>query len=258
MERVLLYLQYIMITRDYNSLLEHRIFKRTFLQQTEVILNFAPAIDAVSFRNKMLPYLKSVFNLDISDKVDAGANHAEVSSEQEQKKFVFDLNQVKLIIGPRCYKSFAETAAPMISLLIQFIRDVAQVEIVEQIKIVKVNIWPIKSENAFLSFADMISYTFREDCISDMLSYKFGDSPEPVKLSKTSNIVKDGDNLNVILSAEVISKEKVNLGLVLDASTKDVNINDIFFKITVLNDLIYQGFISSISENIVNFMSKEN
>ena len=71
---------------------EHRTFKRTFLQQTEVTVKFTPAIADAVFRDRMVPYLKSTFNLDLSDKVDVEANHAEIDSNVEQKKFIFDLD----------------------------------------------------------------------------------------------------------------------------------------------------------------------
>ena len=94
----------------------------------------------------------------MSSKADKEANHAEVSSDQEQKKFIFDLDQAKFIIGPDSYTTFAETAIPMIGMLLRFISDVAKVETLEQINIVKINIWPIKSENAFLNFKIIISW----------------------------------------------------------------------------------------------------
>lgn len=239
--------------------MEHRVFKRTFLQQTEVSIRFTPAIPGVDFHDRMLPFLKSVFNLDLSDKVDKDANHAEISSDREQKKFIFDLDQAKFIIGPESYTTFAEMAIPMIGILLRFISDVAKVETLQQINIVKINIWPIKSDNAFLNFTDMIKYTFKERCVADMLSYKFDEDPKPVRLSKTSNnAIAENANIDAVLSAEVVSKEKVNLGLVLNASAKNIGINDLLSDAIVLNDAIYQGFIETISDNILNLMCREN
>lgn len=238
---------------------EHRAFKRTFLQQTEVSIKFTPAILDVDFHSRMLPFLKSAFNLDLSDKPDKEANHAEVSSDQEQKKFIFDIDQAKFVIGTEDYTTFAETAIPMIGMLLRFINDVAQVDTLEQINIVKINIWPIKSENAFSNFTDMIKYTFKEGCVSDMLSYKFDEDPKPVRLSKTlNNAITEGANVEAVLSAEIVSKEKVNLGLILNASAKNIGINDLLSDAIVLNDAIYHGFIETISDNILNLMCREN
>lgn len=239
--------------------MEHRTFRRTFLQQTEVVVKFTPAIVDEDFRTLMLPYLKSVFNLDLSERTDSEANHAEITSDHEQKKFIFDLNQAKFIIGPNSYKTFTETAIPLIGMLIRFITDVARIDSIDELSIVKVNIWPIKSDDSYSSFTNMIKYTFQENCVSDMLSYRFDENPQPVRLSKTSNNhVCDNVDLNAILSAEVVSKEKVNLGLVLKATSNSVTVNDILSDAITLNDIIYQGFTESISENIINFMSREN
>jgi hypothetical protein len=238
---------------------EHRVFKRTFLQQTEVSVKFTPAIRDEDFHDRMLPFLKSVFNLDLSNKADADANHAEVTSDQEQKKFVFDLDQAKFIIGAKSYKTFAETAIPMIGMLIRFINDVAKIDTLDQINIVKINMWPMKTENAFKSFTNMIKYTFKEKCVEDMLSYKFDEDPQPVRLSKTSNnTIAENANLDVVLSAEVVSKENVNLGLALNASAKNISINDVLSDTVVLNDAIYHGFTETISDNIINLMCREN
>ena len=63
--------------------------------------------------------------------------------------------------------------------------------------------------------------------------------------------------LDAVLSAEVVSKEKVNLGLALNASARNIGINDILSDAITLNDIIYRGFIESVSENIIDFMSRE-
>lgn len=237
---------------------EHRMFKRTFLQQTEVILKFAPAITDVDFRSRMIPYLKAAFDLDMADEADQGINHAEISSDNEQKKFVFDLDQARFIIGPDSYDTFTETAIPMIGMLIRFIGDVARVKTVENLDIVKINSWPIKADDAFSSFTNMIRYTFKEHCVSDFLSYKFDYNPRPVKLSKTAkDIITEDVDLESVLSAEVVSKERVNLGLVLNVSAKNIGVNDILSDAITLNDIIYRGFIESISEDIIDFMSRE-
>ena len=238
---------------------EHRVFKRTFLQQTEVSIKFTPGIPDVDFHDRMIPFLKSVFNLDLSDKADKEANHAEVSSDNEQKKFIFDLDQAKFIIGPESYSTFAKTAVPRIGTLLRFITDVAKVETLQRISIVKINIWPIKSDDAFSNFTDMIKYTFKERCVADMLSYKFDEDPKPVRLSKTSNnAIAENANIDAVLSAEVVTKEKVNLGLALNASVNNIGINDLLSDLIALNDVIYQWFIETISNNIINIMARES
>lgn len=246
------------IKNPYSSA-EHRTFKRTFLQQTEVTVRFTPAMTGVDFHDGMIPYLKAVFNLDLADKVDVEANHAEVDSNNEQKKFVFDLDQAKFIIGPDSYKTFAETAVPMVALLIKFLNDVAKVELIDQLNVAKINLWPIKAEDAFSNFSNMIRYTFKENSVSDMLTYRFGENPTPVRLSKNSNNrIAENVELKATLSAEVVSKEKVNLGLSINAEATNVLVNDVISDSIVLNDIIYQGFIETISENIVDLMSREN
>ena len=239
--------------------LEHRTFKRTFLRQTEVNVKFTPAIPDISFRERMIPYLKEYFNLDLSDKTDLEANHAEVSSENEQKKIIFDLDQVRMLIGPDCYNTFAETVVPLISTIQGFVKDVVKRDVIDELSIIKVNVWPITSDDAYSNFTNMIGYTFKRECVTDMLSYKFDDSPQPVKLSKTSNNeITENVKLDAIVSAEVESKEKAHLGLLLAASSKNVGIQDILSDSIVLNDIIYTEFVETVSDSIIEFMSNDN
>ncbi|MDD6006235.1 MAG: hypothetical protein PUC21_02870 [Bacteroidales bacterium] len=238
---------------------EHCVFKRTFLQQTEVITKFTPAIKDVDFRDRMQSFLKSVFNLEPLELADSEASHVEIRSEDVQIKFVFDLDQAKFIIGPKGYKTFAETAIPLIGILNRFACEVAKIDSIAELNIVKINGWQINAEDSFSDFPNIIRYTFNESCVSDMLSYKFDENPKPIKLSKTSNnAISEEINLDAILSAEVASKEIVKLGLALNASTKNVNTNDLLSDSIILNDTIYRGFIETVSENILNLMSREN
>ncbi len=237
---------------------EHRIFKRTFLQHTEVTIGFTPALSDVDFRNRMIPFLKSVFNLDLTGKADAEANHAEIKSENEQKQFIFDLDQARFIIGPKSYKTFAETAIPMIGILMRFVSEVARLDAVNQFSIIKFNEWPIKVNDAYSNFTDMIRYTFKEKYVSDMLSYKFDENPQPVKLSKTSKTdFEDNLRLETVLSAEVVSKEMANMELAFNVTAKNIGINDMLSDAITMNDILYQEFIGAISENITNLMSRE-
>lgn len=70
--------------------MEHRVFNRTFLKQTEVSINFTPAIDSAIFQDKMTHFLKSYFNVDISNETDANSSHLEILSNQTELDFYFE------------------------------------------------------------------------------------------------------------------------------------------------------------------------
>lgn len=247
-----------MNTTDTNTRSEHQYFKRTFLQQTEVIIKFTPALDGAIFKDLMIPYIKDVFNIDLSVNAEKGANHAEIRSGTDQKQFVFDLDEARFIIGPKSYRTFAESAIPLIGMLLRFMSDVVKSDTVSELSIIKINIWPINSEDAYSNFTDMIRYTFNNECVSDMLTYKFDENPKPVRLSKTSdNTLDENTKLDAIISAEVISSDKVKLGLVLKAQKKDIKTINLLSDAIKLNDIIYRGFMETISDNIINFMTRE-
>ena len=45
---------------------EHKMFKRTFLQQTEVNVRFAPALSPSDFRERIIPFAKLHFGQEIN------------------------------------------------------------------------------------------------------------------------------------------------------------------------------------------------
>lgn len=91
-----------------------------------------------------------------------------------------------------------------------------------------------------------------------MLSYKFDENPQPVKLSKTSKTdFEDNLRLETVLSAEVVSKEMANMELAFNVTAKNIGINDMLSDAITMNDILYQEFIGAISENITNLMSRE-
>ena len=239
--------------------MEHRIFNRTFLKQTEVSINFTPAIDSAIFQDKMTHFLKSYFNVDISNETDANSSHLEILSDQTELGFYFEPNRVGFVIGQKSYASFDRTALPMLEKLKSFISDIAKSTDISKLSILKTNIWPIKSEDAYSDFSKMVRYTFQEHCVSDIINYPVNtDNPQPFKLSKRlpEKVVKNSI-LDTKLSAEIISDVSARLSLTFNASTEQISVSDLISKSLILNDLIYQEFIGTISDNIIDIMSRE-
>lgn len=249
---------YTMSIKNPYPLAERHSFKRSFLHQTEVTMKFAPALTDVEFRERITPYLKSIFNLDLTVKGDPDANHAEVNSDQEQKKFIFDLDQARFIIGADSYTTFSETAIPMIGMMLRYINDVAQTEIIERLSIIKLNIWPIKSDDAYANLSNIIDFGFKEERVARMEPYMPDGDYAHNGLQKNS-ILKIADNasLETVISAEVTSDEMVHLELAINATATNITANDIISDAITLNDVIYHDFTETVSDNILNIMLRE-
>lgn len=238
---------------------EHKVFKRTFLQQTEVNVKFAPALEASVFRNRILPFAKQYFGCELSLGSDSEVNHARLDANGEEKRYTFDLDAARIIVGPKSYESFATTILPLIPRLQAYLSNVAQVDSLMELNIVKRNVWPVKANDAYKSFTEAMGYIFNNELISDMKSYKFPEKdPRPVQLSKmwTDNI-SNCTKLNTTVIAEVHNETELFYELSICAEVSSIPVFDISADAVVLNDIIYSKFIGVVTADIIDLMSNE-
>lgn len=238
---------------------EHKVFSRTFLQQTEVNVKFTPALVAPVFRERFIPFAKKYFGFDISLGADSEANHARLDANGEEKQYTFDLDAARIIVGPRSYESFAATILPLIPRLQAYLSNVAQVDSLVELNIVKRNVWPIKANDAYASFTAAMGYIFNEELISDMKSYKFPEKdPQPVQLSKMwADDICENAKLNTTIMAEAHNETDLFFELSMCAAVSAIPVSDISADAVVLNDIIYSKFIDVVTNDIIDLMSSE-
>lgn len=238
---------------------EHKVFKRTFLQQTEVNVKFAPALAPFDFRERIVPYAKQHFGYDLSVAADSDADHAKMDALGEEKRYTFDLNAARIVVGPRSYETFSTTILPLLPRLQSFLMEVAGVKSLIELSIVKHNVWPIKADNAYKSFTEAIGYLFKDESVSDMKSYIFPENnPRPVQLSKMwTDDINDDARLDTKIIAEVHNETNLFFELVLCASIKNIQVSELSADSIVLNDIIYSKFVNIISENVIDLMNSE-
>ncbi len=238
---------------------EHKVFNRTFLQQTEVNVKFTPALVASVFRERFVPFAKKYFGFDISVGADSEANHARLDANGEEKQFTFDLDAARIIVGPRSYESFAATILPLIPRLQAYLSNVAQVDSLVELNIVKRNVWPIKAKDAYASFTAAMGYIFNDELISDMKSYKFPEKdPQPMQLSKMwADDVCENVKLNTTIMAEAHNETDLFFELSMCAAVSSIPVSDISADAVVLNDIIYSKFIGVVTSDIIDLMSSE-
>lgn len=238
---------------------EHRVFNRTFLQQTEVNVKFSPTIDVVLFRERIAPYALKYFGFDISAKSEPDANTAKIEAVGEQKQYSFGLDFARIIVGPKSYDTFAETILPLIPRLQAFLTEVVQISTPIELNVTKRNAWPFKVENAFDDFTDAIGFVFSKKYVEDMCSYKFTENPQPVQLSKMSTEdFGDQIKLDRKIIAEASNKGKIYLELALSTTAPNVAVADISADSVILNDIIYNNFIEYVSDDIIDLMNNDS
>lgn len=237
----------------------HKVFNRTFLQQTEVNVKFTPALSAEDFQARIVPFASEYFGYDLSKEVHPEANHAKVESTEEQIQYVFDLNAARIIIGPRSYDTFTKTILPLLPRLQAFLSAVAKVNVIAELNVTKRNAWPIKAKNAYGSFTEAVEFVFNKKYVEDFCSYQFPENPQPVQLTKMlTDDLDNGVNLYTKVIAEVSNADTIFLELALSATAQCVPLSDISADTVALNDLIYLKFIDFVSDDIIDMMEDDN
>ena len=238
---------------------EHKVFKRTFLQETEVGVEFNPPMTPEDFSTRIVPFVNKVFNQNISEELDKATERAELTSNNNQVRFDFKLNSAKVVIGPLAYKSFSLSVIPYITILINFIKEVANAESINQTYINKVNVWPIESKNSKQSFRGASFFIFKKEHIEDIANIKFDESDYPVSAEKEA-VVNCGDSASLKAVIRVELKDSTNTSSILGLRAQALNleIDDLVSNLPILNDIIFGAFTDLVSDNIFDLLSKED
>lgn len=246
------------IQNPYNEV-EHKVFKRTFLQETEVVVNFEPPMTLEEFSIRIVPFVNKTFNQNIPDNtIDKATERAELTSNDSQVKFEFTIKSAKVIIGPAAYKSFSASVIQYVAILANFLRDVAHADSVVNASINKINIWPIQSKNSKTSFRGASLFIFKKEHIDDIANIRFEESGYPVSAAKEA-VVNCGDSafLKAVIRVELKDAENASFMLGLKAQASDIGVDDLMADLPKLNDIIFGAFTDIVSNNILDLMSKE-
>lgn len=237
---------------------EHKVFKRTFLQSAEVGVEFDPPMTTEDFSVRIVPFVNNVFKQNIKESIDPTTERAQLNSGNNQVRFDFTLNSAKVVIGQPSYKSFSSTALQFIQILIRFIKEVANTSTMNRVYIKKTNDWPIESKNSKQSLKGALFFIFKEEHIDDIANIKFEESDYPVSAAKEA-VVKCGDSasLRAVIRVELNDSTHTNSILGLEAQALDVDIEDVVPALSQLNDIVFCAFTDIVSDNIFDLMSKE-
>lgn len=238
---------------------EHKVFKRTFLQETEVGMEFDPPMTSENFCARIVPFVNKTFKVNITGELDKATERAELTSNDEQIKFEFRLNSAKVYIGKFAYQSFSSTVIKHIATLVNFLKEVARVESINQTYINKINVWPIESKNSKLSFKGASFFIFKRGHIEDIANINFEESDYPVSAVKEA-VVNCGDSasLKAVLRVELKDANKASFSLGLRGQASNIAVDDVISDLPKLNEIIFGAFNDIVSDNIFDLMSKDS
>lgn len=237
---------------------EHKVYKRTFLQSTEVKVEFEPKMTSADFVARVVPFVNKAFNKNISGDLDKSVEQIVLSSNNSQIRFVFNLNSACVVVGSSAYKSFSLSVVPHISILMSYLNEVACTKRIRHTYINKVNIWPIKSKNSKQAFGSASLFIFKKEHVEDIANLKFDESDYPVSATKEA-VVKCGETaiLKAKIGVELKDVNETRFLLELRAQTSNLEVGDLSLDLPKLNDIIFGAFSDIVSPNIFDLMSKD-
>lgn len=238
---------------------EHKVFKRTFLQSTEVGVEFDPPMTSENFSVRIVPFVNNAFNQSINTTLDTTTERVELNSIDDKIRFDFTLNSARVIINQSAYKSFSSSALPFIQTIVKFITEVAKTNTISRSYIKKTNGWPIESKNSKQAFRGASFFIFKKEHIDDIANIKFEESDYPVSAAKEA-VVKCGDSasLRAVIRVEIDDSTHANFILGLQAQAEGINTEDTLPALSKLNDIVFCAFTDIVSDNIFDLMSKES
>lgn len=237
---------------------EHKVYKRTFLQSTEVKVEFEPKMTSADFTDRIVPFVNKAFNKNISEDLDKSVEQIVLSSNNSQIRFVFNLNSACVVVGSSAYKSFSSSIIPHIDVLVSYLNEVACIERIKQTYINKVNVWPIKSKDSRKAFGSASLFIFKKEHVEDIANLKFNEPDYPVSATKEA-VVKCGDMsvLKAKIGVELKDVNETRFILELRAQTSNLEVGDLILDLPKLNDIIFGAFSDIVSPNIFDLMSKD-
>lgn len=236
---------------------EHKVYKRTFLQSTEVKVEFEPKMTPADFTARIVPFVNKAFNKNVSGELDKSVEQIELSSSNSQIRFVFNLNSACVVVGSSAYKSFSSSVVPHICILMNYLNEVACIERIKQTYINKVNVWPIKSKDSRKAFGSASLFIFKKEHVEDIANLKFNEPDYPVGVTKEA-VVKCGETaiLKAKIGVELKDVNETRFILELRAQTSNIGVGDLISDLPQLNDIIFGAFTDIVSPNIFDLMSK--
>lgn len=237
---------------------EHKVYKRTFLQSTEVKVEFEPKMTSADFTARIVPFVSKAFNKNISEYLDKSFEQIELSSNNSPIRFVFNLNSACVVVGSSAYKSFSSSVVPYIRVLISYLNEVACTERIKHTYINKVNVWPIKSKDSRKAFGNASLFIFKKEHVEDIANLKFNEPDYPVSATKEA-VVKCGEKaiLKAKMGVELKDVNETRFILELRAQTSNIGVGDLISDLLKLNDIIFGAFTDIVSPNIFDLMSKD-
>jgi hypothetical protein len=245
------------ILYPHNIDLEHKVYKRTFLQSVQVNYNFNLQEDKLTNSEKTNSFFPEYFGIDASG-IPWPVSQIELTNQESGVKYVFGKNHIELSVGHNIYKSFLDTLIPFIIKMDAYINNVCEISQLDSISIAKSNVWNVCADQGIEDVLNAaLQYTFKEGHLNDFTFTRGTIGSFPYKKSKEENVNLGDATLKIILSVEVSDKKSAKLRLDFIAKASNILVPNTIETTKLLNEAIYYAYHDFASDNVISLMKEE-
>lgn len=239
--------------------LEHRVYKRTFLQDVQVEFDFDLCKDAFADRQRIQNFFLQYFHVTPGQDAPSSFSTIELCDADKLIRFRFTEEKTVVTVSPQAYESFVKTMIPFIDRQLAYMEKICSVSSARKMIVRKRNVWEVRA-NDNVSIKDIYSsalrYTFNEHHVGDMFSIMLPNESS-CKISKDADVDLGDGTLKVILSAEIKDNQKADFVLEFIATADNVPVMEVLEVATGLNEVVYCAFHDIVSKDVINLMEQD-
>lgn len=242
-----------MATRTLNQPIQHKAFKRTFLQDVTAKVTFAET-DLLSDDAAIRSFLHERFG--VADNINIpNLGGIEIVSDNKWEKYIFSTSSAMVTMASDIYRCYDDSLNPRLDILISFLQTLGIKE-VETLSIKKRNLFQAKANNAFQSWRIALGEAFKIDNIKQMAAAP-NVTDEPFKMSIEGSKYTKWGEIKVPFMIEVPDKSGFKFHLDLEAISGSMRVSELQERAVVMNNDIYVAFTNIVSDKLLNLMLQD-
>lgn len=243
--------------------IEHINYKNTFLQNVMVGIFFkekdASFFDA-TFTKNLCAYLKNMFNIEKGgDLIDFKTEGFTLTSEVHDVAMSFQNGRLEAKIGCKSYSGFVTAFSSVFVQYKLFLKNVLDIESVEELRERKVNIWQFESKEP-LRYEDVAPNVFSHELNGHETNLAIDPKVEDVIQKKIAwDFIMGEQPYSTILRTAFLNKKEGFYHLILDSEVMEkknkIQVDDLDEDFVSINDVLFDAYHWAVSPKVIELMN---
>lgn len=242
-----------METKELTQSIRRKTFKRTFLRDVTAKVTFAETNllgNGVAIRT----FLRDKFGIQEDFNIPK-LGRIDISSDGKEEVYKFTTDSASVTISSNIYRYFEDSLKPSLDIILSFLQTLGIEEAIT-FSITKRNLFPGNAKNAFSAWRFALVEAFKADGIRSMAD--INPSPEkPFKMSIDGGVDTGWGEIKVPFMVNVPDKNNFQFILDIEAISKPIPVSEIRERGVLMNNEIFDSFISIISDKLINLMQQD-